>query len=125
SGIGEIMVALSNDLDVNSVTTNEVRVNNGPIINENGIDMSGERITNMAPGVDSGDAVNVGQLRDTENRIRGDMHRMDKRLRAGIAAAMATAGLPQAYLPCKSMMAASGGTWNGESGMAIGYSTVT
>ncbi len=141
-GEGQITVALAQDVSVNSitavdvdatnVTADSVEINNGPTINENGIDMSGKRITNLAPGIDREDAVNVGQLHDTASNlqgqiddVRGDLRRTDKRLRAGVAAAMATAGLPQAYLPGKSMMAMAGGAWNGESGMAIGYSTVT
>jgi autotransporter adhesin len=38
---------------------------------------------------------------------------------------MATAGLPQAYLPGKSMFSLAGGTWRGESGYAMGLSTVS
>ena len=128
----QITVALANDLNVDSVTADTVEINNGPIINENGIDMRNKKITNLAAGTERTDAVNVGQLRDAENRLdgridnlRSDMHRMDKRNRAGIAAAMATAGLPQAYLPGKSMVAMGGATWRGETGMAIGVSTIT
>ena len=34
-------------------------------------------------------------------------------------------GLPQAYLPGKSMMAVGGSVYRGESGYAIGYSTIS
>ncbi|HBO38890.1 MAG TPA: adhesin, partial [Pasteurellaceae bacterium] len=48
--------------------------------------------------------------------------KMSKDLRAGIAGAVATAGLPQAYIPGKSMMAASAGTYKNEGALAVGYS---
>jgi autotransporter adhesin len=120
-------------LDAQTITTNEVVINNGgPIINETGIDMSGKRIGNLAEGIEPGDAVNVGQLgrvagelQGQVNSLRGDLHRQDRKLSAGVAAAMATASLPQAYLPGKTMMGMAGGTWNGESGMAIGFSGIS
>jgi autotransporter adhesin len=136
---GKIEIALNNDITVNSitavnvdaqkVTTNEIVINNGgPIINENGIDMSDNRITNVAPGIDGTDAVNVNQLGQAtgglQNQIN-DLRRQDKRLGAGIAAAMATASLPQAYLPGKTMMSMAAGTWDSESGMAIGFSGIS
>ena len=134
----DITVAVSQDLKVNSITAvnvhaDEIQISNGgPIINENGIDMSGKQITNVAAGVNETDAVNVGQLHQVAgnlqgqvNNLRHDINRMDKRLSAGVAAAMATASLPQAYLPGKHMMSMAGGTWRGESGMAIGFSGIT
>jgi autotransporter adhesin len=42
-----------------------------------------------------------------------------------VAQAIATAGLPQAYLPGKNMMAIAGGTYEGEAGYAIGFSTIS
>ncbi|WP_397474319.1 ESPR-type extended signal peptide-containing protein [Pusillimonas sp.] len=134
----DIKVAVSQDLKVNSITAvqvqaDEIQINNGgPIINENGIDMSGKPITNVAAGVNETDAVNVGQLQQATgnlqgqvNSLRNDVRRLDNKLSAGVAAAMATAALPQAYLPGKNMMAMAGGTWNGETGMAIGFSGIT
>ena len=44
---------------------------------------------------------------------------------AGVAQAMATAGLPQAYLPGKSMVAIAGGHYKGEQGYALGLSTIS
>ncbi|MBR5675798.1 MAG: YadA-like family protein [Neisseriaceae bacterium] len=38
---------------------------------------------------------------------------------------MATAGLPQAYLPGKSMLAVSGGHYKGETGYALGLSSIS
>ncbi len=134
----DIKVSVSQDLKVTSITAvnvqaDEIQISNGgPIINENGINMSGKHITNVAAGVNDTDAVNVSQLNQVAgnlqgqiNNIRHDINRLDNRLSAGVAAAMATASLPQAYLPGKHMMSMAGGTWRGESGMAIGFSGIT
>jgi len=90
------------------------------------------QIVNVAPGTAGTDAVNVNQLRDMERGlggqiagVRNDLQSMDHRLTAGVAAAMAMAGLPQAYLPGRSMVALGGGTWRGESGVALGLSTIS
>ncbi|MGO3860171.1 MAG: YadA family autotransporter adhesin, partial [Neisseriaceae bacterium] len=103
-------------------------------------------VGNVAAGVKDNDAVNVSQLKGAVTKIDnqfievnnqiGDIHnnmgRMDQKInkidkdsRAGVAAAMAAAGLPQAYLPGKSMMAIAGSTWRGETGYAIGVSTIS
>uniref|UniRef100_UPI00333E1F87 YadA family autotransporter adhesin n=1 Tax=Paracandidimonas soli TaxID=1917182 RepID=UPI00333E1F87 len=134
----DINIALAKDITVDSITAIDVKAdrieisNGGPVIDQNGINMNDKRITNVAPGVDATDAVNVGQLQQATgnlqnqvNNLRNDLRRQDKKLSGGVAAAMATASLPQAYLPGKNMMAIAGGTWNGETGMAIGFSGIS
>ena len=140
---GKVEITLNKDLNVNSITaidvnatnvnTGSININNGgPVINSEGINMNDKRITNVAAGIDGTDAVNVNQLQTVHNDLRNeiggvrrDLHKVDRKLRAGVAAAMATAGLPQAYLPGKSMVGMAGGTWNGESGIALGVSKIT
>lgn len=93
----------------------------------------GERqIVNVAPGTAGTDAVNVNQLRELGQGlnqqvagVRNDIRKMDNRMSAGIAAAMAVASLPQPYRPGKSMVAIGGATWRGETGVAIGVSTIS
>ncbi|WP_179266694.1 YadA family autotransporter adhesin, partial [Bordetella genomosp. 4] len=133
----DVKVSMAQDINVNSVTAKtvnaqEVKIENGPVINQGGIDMGGKKIINVGAGTSPTDAVNLGQLESATsslqsqvNQVRGDMNRLNNKLSAGVASAMATAGLPQAYLPGKSMMAIAGGTYNGESGFAIGVSTVS
>ncbi|MCQ9122276.1 YadA-like family protein [Rodentibacter pneumotropicus] len=102
----------------------------GPIIggDENGdvkvskADGSPTKVTNVAAGTASTDAVNVGQLKGTVGNINNRMNKMNKDLRGGIAGANAAAGLPQVYIPGKSMVAASAGTFKGQSAVAVGYS---
>ncbi|KAA0890599.1 YadA-like family protein [Pusillimonas sp. ANT_WB101] len=132
-----IIVSTADDITVKSVTATkvtaeEVAIKDGPTINKGGIDMHDKRITNLAAGVDDQDAVNVSQLNkatgDLNSRVdnlSGKVNQVDNRASAGIAAALATAGLPQAYLPGKSMFSVAGGTWRGETGYAMGLSTVS
>ncbi len=83
------------------------------------------RITNVAPGVKDGDVANVAQLKGVAQNLNNRIDNVDGNARAGIAQAIATAGLVQAYLPGKSMMAIGGGTYRGEAGYAIGYSSIS
>ncbi|AHG81406.1 Autotransporter adhesin [Bibersteinia trehalosi USDA-ARS-USMARC-188] len=80
------------------------------------------RITNVAPGIADTDAVNVGQLKQGFGNVQSHINKVDRNLRAGIAGANAAAGLPQVYIPGKSMVAASAGTFKGQSAVAVGYS---
>ena len=90
------------------------------------------QITNVARGAAGTDAVNVSQLREVESGLskqvaglRKNVQGLDNRLSAGVASAMAMSALPQAYLPGRSMFSMGGGTWRGESGFAMGLSTVS
>lgn len=83
------------------------------------------RITNVAPGVKEGDVTNVAQLKGVAQNLNNRIDNVDGNARAGIAQAIATAGLVQAYLPGKSMMAIGGDTYRGEAGYAIGYSSIS
>ena len=111
-------------------TTVQVGGSTGPVIgaDENGdvkvskADGSAAKITNVAAGTADTDAVNVGQLKQVAGDIHNKINRNNKDLRAGIAGANAAAGLPQVYIPGKSMIAASAGTFKGQSAVAVGYS---
>ena len=133
----DVKVAMAQDIKVNSVvaksvTTNELKIENGPVINQNGIDMHDKTISNVADGKAPQDAVNVRQLGQATANINNQINHLDRRIdkvenraNAGVAAALASAGLPQAYMPGKSMFSMAGGAWNGESGYAMGLSTVS
>ena len=84
----------------------------------------------------STDAVNGSQLYSVQQQIvnnnsqgladlRYQVGQVGADANAGTASAMAAAGLPQAYLPGKSMLAVSGSMYRGESAQAIGLSTVS
>ena len=114
---GEILVSTTNDVNHNSVTTNDLAVNKG-----GNIDMGGNQIHNVKAGTKDTDAVNVSQLKQSIGDVHKRINKVGKEARGGIAGANAAAGLPQVYIPGKSMVAASAGTFKGESAVAVGYS---
>jgi autotransporter adhesin len=113
---------------------------------------SERQITNVAAGTQTTDAVNVGQLNQglsqnlseanqytnnafagskqyTDNAVAGANAYTDSRVnsavkdaRGGIASAIATANLPQAFIPGKGMISVAGGTYSGQSAVALGIS---
>ncbi|MDO5667480.1 MAG: YadA-like family protein [Alcaligenaceae bacterium] len=110
-----------------NVGGNTMVVNEGSVTIQEGttVNMGGNRITNVAPGVSNSDAATVGQLGAVTNQLRGDLNSVDRHARAGIASAAAMANLPQAYLPGKSMFAVAAAGHRGEHGYAAGLSTVS
>ena len=128
---GGVQVKLNPDVNVNSVTTGDTRmsdegvaIKNGPALTKQGINAGNLPIRNVAPGRiarDSRDAVNGAQLYALGRHVDN----VDKRAKAGTASAIATAGLPQAYRPGASMVAAAGGYYDGQSAVAIGVSTIS
>ena len=90
------------------------------------------RIQNVAPGLiskDSTDAINGSQLYTMMNESRGDLdklkgqvNKMGKRHRAGLAGVNAATTLPQVFMPGKSMISAGAGHYKGQSAVAVGYS---
>ncbi|HYS64370.1 MAG TPA: YadA family autotransporter adhesin, partial [Paraburkholderia sp.] len=91
------------------------------------------QITNVAAGVQGTDAVNVNQLQQSvsgavsqANSYTDDQIRSARRDGyGGTASAMAMAGLPQAVLPGRGMVAMAGGTYAGQSALAIGVSQLS
>ena len=119
-----VKVSMKDDIKVNSVTTKEVKV--GDVnINENGINAGGKRITNVAPGKDGTDAVNVNQLKYVAGNISNQINNVDKGLRAGIAGALASGGLYHATTSGKSMVSVGAGTYRGQNALAVGYSRLS
>ncbi|MDV9040356.1 YadA-like family protein [Stenotrophomonas sp. RAC2] len=97
-------------------------------------------VRNVAAGTAGTDAVNVDQLKSgmaqtldwskayTDERMGGferDLRKTDNRASAGIASAMATAALPQPSEAGRSMASIAAGSYNGESGVAVGISGVS
>lgn len=98
------------------------------------------QVTNVAAGTANTDAANVGQViagvQQAQNWAAGytdqkfgalnsEVQQIGNRANAGVAAAMAMAGLPQAYEPGKSMAAVAAGTFRSESSIAVGVSTIS
>ena len=119
-----VTVSMKDDIKVNSVTAKKVKV--GDVnINENGINAGGKRITNVAPGKDGTDAVNVNQLKYVAGNISNQINNVDKGLRAGIAGALASGGLYHVTTAGKSMVSVGAGTYRGQNALAVGYSRLS
>lgn len=111
------------------------------------LDADGRRIPRVAAGVEESDAVNVGQLNaaiessirsgmsgaiqsanahtDAQvERLKTEISRNRRDSAAGSASAIAIANLPQAY-PGENMVSVAGGTFSGQSAVALGVSTST
>lgn len=73
----------------------------------------------------AGDAANKQYVDSTARSLRNKINDVDKDLRAGVAMAMAVGNLPQAYMPGKSIVGVSAGTYHGQGGFALGLSHAT
>ncbi|WP_424401728.1 YadA-like family protein [Pasteurella sp. PK-2025] len=103
------------------------------------------QIQHVAPGVVSAtstDAVNGSQLYQTNQHILHNSQKIDnlagnvknlyvitgkikQEMRSGVASAVATASLPAAYIPGKSLFSIAGGSFQGEQAVAVGLSRVS
>ncbi|WP_097314423.1 YadA-like family protein [Escherichia coli] len=94
------------------------------------------RISNVSAGVNNNDAVNYAQLKQSVQETKqytdqrmvemdNKLSKTESKLSGGIASAMAMTGLPQAYTPGASMASIGGGTYNGESAVALDVSMVS
>ncbi|MFU2074881.1 YadA-like family protein [Gallibacterium anatis] len=112
-------VSVNNGSQHTTVNAGGISVNSNnqaPVsLTSRGLDNGGNRISNVADGVQPHDAVNVSQL----NRVK---KKMEKHSDAGTAAAIAVGNLPHAMHRGKSMVAVAGGSYGGESAVAIGVS---
>jgi autotransporter adhesin len=96
------------------------------------------RITNVAAGTEDTDAVNVGQLNSSVAQgvqqanayadqrfsdMNNTINDVATKSYGGVASAIASANLPQAPAPGKSIVGLAGGTYAGQSAVAVGLST--
>lgn len=90
--------------------------NQAPIsLTTEGLDNGGQRIRHIADGVAPDDAVSVRQLKQVQQKMK-------KHSDAGVASALAAAGIPQSMRGGKSMFGIAGGSYNGQTAMAVGFS---
>ena len=121
----EFKSALGNGSFENGITIGakdgygEIRVQQG------NVDMGGNRIQNVGNPIAAGDAVNKQYVDSTARSLRNKINDVDRDLRAGVAMAMAVGNLPQAYMPGKSIVGMSAGTYHGQGGFALGLSHAT
>ncbi|WNX61229.1 YadA-like family protein [Acinetobacter baumannii] len=129
-----------NSTSKDAINGSQLHASNTNIYNYLGGGANYETNTGPTYNVGGGSYNNVGdaltsldqQVTNVTNQLEQAFYTTNKRIddledhaNGGIAQALATAGLPQAYIPGKSMMAISGGTYRGESGYAIGLSSIS
>lgn len=109
---------------------------------ETSVTLGGDKavtLHNLAAGTADTDAVNVAQMngamdaavdaanRYTDQRVAAlsfDLSNVNRDVSAGVAGAMAMAGMPQPYEEGKSMFSLGAGTFQGQSAVAIGMSRI-
>ncbi|WP_430392305.1 YadA-like family protein [Dyella sp. 20L07] len=127
--------------EAQATASNAVALGNGSVADRGnsvsvGSTGSERQITHVAAGTATTDAANVGQVnaaRDwaqnyTDQRVNGLSSRIDKvgrKASAGTAAAMAMTNIPQAYAPNLNALGAGIGTFNGQTAIAVGLSTIS
>ncbi len=108
-------------------------------VNHNSMTLQGSggtTIHNVADGVAGSDAATVNQVNQAAaastaytdaraGQLRDDIRNTAKDASAGTAGAMAMAGMPQAYIPGKSMVSAGVAGYDGQAAIAIGVSKLS
>ncbi|SUA56620.1 Hep_Hag [Oligella urethralis] len=107
--------------------TDHLTVNPGTTVN-----MGGNRITNVGPAKEDSDAATLGQVKELTrnlsngyNALQRNIEKVRRDSNAGTAAAIAVAGLGQPYQPGQNMVSLGSGVWRGETGYALGVSTIS
>ncbi|PIE42120.1 MAG: hypothetical protein CSA47_02145 [Gammaproteobacteria bacterium] len=122
----DVTYNLANSINVTNVTaTNSIAIAGGPSMTTTGINAGGNTITNVAPGVNGTDAVNVNQLRGATQNLYQAIDDVADDANAGSASAIAAANLPQPHDPGASMVSAGLGYYEGQTGLAVGLSTIS
>jgi autotransporter adhesin len=98
-----------------SVNYNHVTLGNGQA-------PGGTRISNVAPGIMPGDAVNMQQLSQVQSQLQGQVGEVARIAYSGVAIATAMTGLPQAMTPGKNLVSLGVGSYSGYGAVAFGYS---
>ncbi|WDU52166.1 ESPR-type extended signal peptide-containing protein [Taylorella equigenitalis] len=102
---------------------------NGPSMTSNGINAGGMPVTNVGTPIKANDAATKGyvdaELAKQQNQLGNNIEEVRKDALGASAMAIATAGLPQAYIPGKSAFAVAGGAVKGHSAFAMGISTIS
>ncbi|MFC7399956.1 YadA-like family protein [Chelatococcus sp. GCM10030263] len=106
-------LSLKYDVDNTGNVTNQVTLRGGdpnaPVT-----------ISNVAPGVNGTDAVNVNQLNSAFGMLNGSIYQAKKEAWRGAAIGIAAASLRYDERPGKLSVAAGGGVWHGQGALSMG-----
>lgn len=122
--VGDNITINSNEIKVgDKVTINDNSVNVGDVsINEDNINMGGNKIINVAEGTEGTDAVNVNQLNKLEQNVNNKINRLDGKIdKVGAGAAALAALHPLDFDPDDKLNFSAGvGNYHGSTAAAIG-----
>ncbi|WKS99045.1 YadA-like family protein [Gallibacterium salpingitidis] len=120
---GQIQVKLQEKINLGSkgsITAGKIAINNDG------------RISGLADGKELNDAVTVRQLKQVNNETKQEIINLNKRVnklatesRAGIAGAMAIAGLQTSAIAGRTVVSVGTATFKGENAVAIGISKIS
>ncbi|UAK82249.1 YadA-like family protein [Haemophilus aegyptius] len=98
---------------------------NQTVTRDNTVSMGDRTVSNIRDGKELSDAVTVRQLNSTtqgvENRLTNKVNKLDKKLSAGVASAVAIANIPTVSVPGGAMIGIGVGNFRGQSSLAVGY----
>ncbi|MDY5794749.1 MAG: YadA-like family protein, partial [Fusobacterium gastrosuis] len=90
-------------------------------ITNKGVSAGGNKITNVAPGTEPNDAVNVSQLKGVEQNINNRMGDLDSKVNRGLAGAAALSGIEFMDIGInQATIAAAVGGYKGTHAVAVG-----
>ena len=94
-------------------------------LTEKGLNNGGNRIVNVASGVNPMDAVNKAQLDQAERNIQRRIDKVGKKADAGTASAIAQGSIPQVSAPGKMGIGIGSGFYGDQSSISLGASRMT
>lgn len=94
-------------------------------LTEKGLNNGGNRIVNVASGVNPMDAVNKAQLDQAERNIQRRIDKVSKKADAGTASAIAQGSIPQVSAPGKMGIGIGSGFYGNQSSISLGASRMT
>ncbi|MDP8161596.1 YadA-like family protein [Pasteurella skyensis] len=125
----QLVISTTPEIKVDKVTVGNITLNQSGLTVKEGADvninMGGNQIHNIKAGTAPTDAVNVSQLAKVEESLSTRIDSVEKAASGGTASAMASASLPQAYVPGKSMVSLAGASYDKSSSMAVGLSSIS
>lgn len=114
----------NNPIKVNGVADGAIHAASREAVNGSQLYTLAGQVNQIGSTINNfGDKLN--QFDNKLSYIDNKVNKMDKKMSAGIAGANAAVGIPQVYLPGKSMVAMAAGTFNGQHALAVGYSSIS
>ena len=114
--VGQNATQLSGGTGTSYLTLN----NSGATFSSNTNGTGAVRVTGVADGVNQYDAVNYGQVQSAYSSLKRDIDNVEDKANAGVAAAVALAGIPSPAAGKQYSVGAGWGNYEGENAFALG-----